>query len=187
MHRLFDGGSLHFVAARAPRNLRGLDKIPAEVLIITAGAVVADDRLETTIIGWTADGTMLVLGHAVHWGSPAEDYCWRDLDALLKSEWTHPHGGKLKVDACCIDSGDGDWTDRVCSFAFPRAGRRVMAIKGMHGNRPSIQVIKGKIKGGGRLWVAGVDVIKTVLMSKLSRGSRRGLSSYAASAAWCGT
>src|SRR5262249_25483055 len=116
-----------------------LDKIPAEVLIVTVGVDVADDRLESTTIGWTADGTMLVLGHRVHWGSPAENFCWADLDTLLKSEWKHPNGGKLKVDACCIDSGDGDWTDRVYAFCFPRAGRRVMAIKGQYGNRPSIQ------------------------------------------------
>ena len=55
------------------------------------------------------------------------------------------------------------------SFAFPRAGRRVMAIKGAPGSRPSISVSHGKVKGG-RLWIVGVDTIKTTLFSRLQRG-----------------
>ena len=35
----------------------GLDAFPPEVLVLTAGIDVQDDRLEITIIGWTRDGT----------------------------------------------------------------------------------------------------------------------------------
>ena len=48
----------------------GLDSIPAEVLVLTAGCDVQDDRLEITLAGWTRDGTALVLGHVVIWGTP---------------------------------------------------------------------------------------------------------------------
>jgi phage terminase large subunit GpA-like protein len=159
------------VALAARAEPFGLDAIPAEVISITIGTDVQDDRLESTIVGWTRDGAMIVLGHVVHWGSPDDDDVWRELDVLLRSTWQHPHGGKLKVDACCIDSGDGDWTDRVYAFCFPRAGRRCMAVKGMYGNRPSIQVSKGKVKGGGRLWIVGVDTCKTVILSRVARGA----------------
>ena len=73
----------------------------------------------------------------------------------------------MRIDAAAIDSGDGDWTDRVYSFAFPRAGRRVMAIKGVAGARPSIQASKGKVRGG-RLWLVGVDTVKTTIFSRLA-------------------
>jgi phage terminase large subunit GpA-like protein len=45
-----------------------------------------------------------------------------------------------------------------------------MAIKGMYGTRPDIQASKSKMKGGGRLWIAGVDGIKTTIFSRLQRG-----------------
>jgi phage terminase large subunit GpA-like protein len=45
-----------------------------------------------------------------------------------------------------------------------------MAIKGMYGTRPDIQASKGKMKGGGRLWIAGVDGIKTTIFSRFQRG-----------------
>jgi phage terminase large subunit GpA-like protein len=44
-----------------------------------------------------------------------------------------------------------------------------MAIKGMFGTRPDIQASKGKMKGGGRLWIAGIDGIKTTIFGRLQR------------------
>jgi phage terminase large subunit GpA-like protein len=148
----------------------GLDQIPAEVLVITAGADVQDDRLEITIAGWTRTNECLVLGHIVVWGTPDDDTTWIELDELLRTKWAHPLGGRIGIDATAVDSGDGEWTDRVYSFAFPRAARRVMAVKGASGTRPSIVVSSGKVKGG-RLWIVGTDTIKTTLFSRLSRGA----------------
>jgi phage terminase large subunit GpA-like protein len=114
-----------------------------------------------------------VLGHVILWGSPDDDTLWMELDELLKTRWSHPLGGRIGVDACAIDSGDGDWTQKVYDFAFPRARRRVMAIKGMSGTRQIIAASKGKIKGSigaGRLFVVGVDVVKTTLFNRLQRG-----------------
>lgn len=147
----------------------GLDAIPAAVLFITAGTDVQDDRLETTIIGWSREGIAYVLAHIVIFGSVEDDSTWFELDELLKSRWTHPHGGKIGIDAAAIDSGDS--TSKVYSFCFPRIRRRVMAIKGQAGSRPAFVVSKGKIKGGGRLWLLGVDTIKTSLFNKLLKGS----------------
>jgi hypothetical protein len=41
-----------------------------------------------------------------------------------------------------------------------------MAIKSVSGARPSIQVSRGKVKGG-RLWLVGTDTVKTTLFSRL--------------------
>jgi phage terminase large subunit GpA-like protein len=147
-----------------------LDAIPKEVLLITCGCDLQDDRVEVSVVGWTRKGEALVLAHVVVWGTPDDDVTWRELDELLRSRWQHPFGGSMGVDATAIDSGDGEWTDRVYKFCFPRASRRIMAIKGMYGTRPDIQASKGKMKGGGRLWIAGVDGIKTTIFSRLQRG-----------------
>jgi phage terminase large subunit GpA-like protein len=72
---------------------------------------------------------------------------------------------------CAIDSGDGEWTQRVYSFCFPRAARRVMAIKGQCGTRPVIKASATKMKGCGRLWIVGVDVVKASIFTRLQRGS----------------
>src|SRR5262249_33780236 len=109
----------------------------------------------------------LVLGHVVLWGSPSEDATWGELEALLRTRWRHPGGGRLGVDACLIDSGFR--TDAVYRFAFPRAGRRVFAAKGQAGTRPIVEP-SSKLKGGGRLMLVGVDVVKSALYDRLARG-----------------
>jgi len=144
-----------------------IGNIPAEVLYLTMGVDVQDDRLEATTAGFDRDGTMFILDHAVIYGSPDDDQTWRELDALATARHAHPLGGTIGIDAVAIDSGDGDWTQKVYDFCRPRARRRVMSIKGMGGNRPVITATKSKdIRG---LFIVGVDVVKTTLMNRVIR------------------
>jgi phage terminase large subunit GpA-like protein len=154
--------------ARAERF--GLDAIPPDVLCLTAGADLQDDRIEITVCGWNRDGVCYVVGHFVIWGTPDDDTLWREVEELLRTRWQHPFGKPLVIEACAIDSGDGEWTQRVYSFCFPRASRRVMAIKGQFGTRPVIKASATKMKGG-RLWIVGVDVVKASIFTRLQRGS----------------
>jgi phage terminase large subunit GpA-like protein len=144
-----------------------LDQIPEEVLYLTAGVDVQDDRLECTIIGWSRENVAFVLAHHVLWGSPDDDLTWRDLDQLLRTRWPHPLGGTLGVDAAIVDSGD--MPDRVYSFCFPRLSRRIWAGKGVGGQRPAFQMSKSKVRGG-RLFLVGVDTVKASLINRLARG-----------------
>ena len=107
----------------------GLDAIPEECLALSAGTDCADDRLETVICGWTRDNVCLVLDHIVILGAIGDDLTWQQLDQLLRRQFSHPLGGKLRIEACAIDFGDGGHADIVLGFAAPRASRRVMAIK----------------------------------------------------------
>lgn len=145
--------------------------IPPEVLAITVGADVQDDRIEATICGWTRDGVALVLGHTVIWGAFTDDTTWLELDELLKTRWKHPHGGWLKVDAAVIDAGDGDHADLVLNFCGPRLGRRVFAGKGASGTRPGFQISRAKKAKTNRLAIIGVDVLKSAIFDRLARGS----------------
>jgi phage terminase large subunit GpA-like protein len=150
----------------ARREPFGLDRIPAEVLVVTAGVDVQDDRLEASIVGWSGTEAF-ILGHVVVWGSPDEDATLAELDELLRTRWKHPSGALLGVDATIIDSGDR--TDRVYAYAFPRIGRRIFAGKGIAGTRPVCEPSRGKVRGG-RLMLIGVDAIKSTIYDRLSRG-----------------
>ena len=148
-----------------------LEHIPAEVLAITIGADCQDDRLEVTVIGWTRDGTPLVLDHRQLWGRPpdADDEVWRDLDGLLRSRFLHPLGGVLKIDAACVDGGDGAHFDTVMKFCGTRLSRKIMCIKGVPGfGKPMLRASKSK-RQGARLFLIAVDVVKSSLFARLER------------------
>jgi phage terminase large subunit GpA-like protein len=149
----------------------GLDRIPPEVLVLTAGCDLQDDRIEISICGWTREGACLVLGHIVIYGTTDDETLWLEVDQLLRTKWKHPHGGSLRLDAAAIDAGDGEHFDRVCRFCAPRASRRVMATKGAAGPRPAIAASHSKMRNGGRLWIVGIDGIKGNIFNRLSRGS----------------
>jgi len=147
----------------------GLDALPEDVLAITAGVDVQRDRLECTLMGYAKDETTFVLGQKVIWGQWDADETWRELDELLKTKWKHPLGGSLGIEAAAIDAGDGVTMEAVKSFCAPRQRRRVMAIKGVSGTRPFIEPSKGRKSKGARLWIVGVDGIKTVIMDRLAQ------------------
>lgn len=147
----------------------GLSDIPAEVLFVTVGVDVQDDRFELTYIGHTRDDVALILGASVIWGRPTDDSSWVELDDALKTTWPHPNGGTLRVDAAFIDSGDGGVTDQVYAFAKPRLSRRVFAIKGVPGF--SRQVVERSKAKNITLILVGVDASKAQLMNRLKHGT----------------
>ncbi|WP_245269877.1 phage terminase large subunit family protein [Nitrobacter hamburgensis] len=149
----------------------GCTGIPELVMVITAGVdVQRKDRLEVTFVGWDEAGNAYVLGHTVIWGSPEDETTWSELDSVLGTKWSHPLGGKIGIEAACVDSGDGETMESVYAFCFPRARKKVLAIKGVNGTRPWIERSKQKIKGG-YLWIVGVDGIKSTVYSRLRRSN----------------
>ncbi|SIS71577.1 phage terminase large subunit family protein [Paracoccus saliphilus] len=146
----------------------GLDAIPEAVLVITAGIDVQRDRLEMTLLGWAEDGSLFALAHEIIPGDPADDTTWAELDTVLRTRWPHPCGAKIGIDAAVIDAGDGVTMERVVSFCAPRASRKIMAGKGVAGARPWIERSKSKT-AKGRLWLLGVDGIKTHVLGLLAK------------------
>lgn len=147
-----------------------LENIPAPVLCLTAGVDVQRDRLELSIYGWDRGAKAYALDHRMIWGLPTDNETWRELDELLSEQFAHPLGGHLAIEAMAIDSGDGETMERVYAFAFPRARRKVVAIKGASGTRPYIEKSRQKIKGGA-LWIVGVDGLKSHIFSRIRSGS----------------
>ena len=146
-----------------------LSNILPEVLTLEVGGDVQDDRIEASVVGWSRDNTAFVLGHFVIWGSFTDASTWDELEELLRTTWKHPFGGRLKIDAACIDAGDGDHYDAVMNFCVPKLRRRVFPIKGMYGARPGFAMAKGK-KVGNKLALVGVDTLKNVIFERLQRG-----------------
>ncbi|MEF2559080.1 phage terminase large subunit family protein [Aurantimonas sp. C2-5-R2] len=144
----------------------GLDAIPPDVLVITAGVDVQRDRLEIVFLGWSRD-EIFVLGQSVIYGDPAGDDVWSELDDALRTVWKHPKGGILRVDAAGVDAGDGETMDRVVGYCRARMARRIYALKGATGNRPAIRASDTK---GTKLFIVGVDGLKGQLASRLTRG-----------------
>lgn len=144
----------------------GLQAIPQPVRVVTAGVDVQRDRIEITFLGFSETETF-VLGHSVVWGDPKESTTWAEVDDALRTAWKHPLGGLIRVDAAAVDSGDGETMDSVLAFCGPRFARRVVAIKGVSGNRPAIEASHTK---GSKLFIVGVDSIKARLITTLSRG-----------------
>jgi phage terminase large subunit GpA-like protein len=148
----------------------GLNNIPQEVLSITCGCDVQDDRVEISTCGWTRRNECLVLQHDIIFGAFTDEATWAELDELLRTRWKHPGGGMLRVDTAVIDAGDGDHYDVVMNFCTPRLRRRIFAGKGFSGARPGFALAKGK-RVGGRLALIGVDTLKTAIYDRLQRGA----------------
>lgn len=143
------------------------ERIPDEIVVITAGIDVQDDRIELEICGWMRDEESFSLDYKTLYGDPSTPHLWNDLDNILKASYTTESGRQLGIRAACVDSG-GHYTQAVYNFVRPREGRRIFAIKGMAGEqrplvgRPSKNNI-GKIK----LFTVGTFPIKELIFSRL--------------------
>ena len=143
------------------------DELPSDVLLITAGVDVQDDRLEVEVVGWGRGEESWSLDYRTLYGDPSTAELWMQLDEALKRSWPHETQGEMAIRATCIDSG-GHYTQQVYNYARINAGRRVFAIKGIGGEgkpivgRPSKNNI-GKIN----LFPVGVDTAKELVYSRL--------------------
>lgn len=142
-------------------------KIPRDVLLLTAAVDVQDDRLEIEVLGWG-------LGEET-WGfrflqilhSPSSKITWKMLDEFLKTEYEHELGIKMHVAFTCIDSG-GHFTQQVYNYCRPREAYGVYAIKGSntHG-KPIINRAKRVRKRNIQLLMVGTDTAKSLIYKRL--------------------
>ncbi len=149
----------------ARREDYGPDNLPAEIVLVTAGIDVQDDRLEIGVEGWGVDQECWAITQHVIYGDPAMNDVWADLDDYLAATLTREDGVALKIAAACIDTG-GHFTERVYAYARRRYSRRVWAIKGVTGDRPIVGK-PTKQKGGVRLFPVGVDNAKSLIFARL--------------------
>jgi phage terminase large subunit GpA-like protein len=158
------------IAARAENF--DLNHLPAEVIALTCGVDVQDDRLELVVCGWSDDRRSpecFVIHHRVIYGSFTNPQTWVQLDEFLLSRFRHPAGGVLGIDGCIVDAGDGDHSGIVMDFANSKDRyRHIWAGKGYWGMTRARFKISKEVKS--RFAIIGVDALKGELFDKLQQG-----------------
>jgi Bacteriophage tail assembly protein len=105
-----------------------LNPVPDDVLMLTAGVDVQDNRLEVSVIGWGRDDESWVLAHDTLYGDPSTPQLWAALDTRLAQTYTTTEGRVLPIRASCVDSG-GHYTNAVYQYCKRNQGRGIFAIK----------------------------------------------------------
>lgn len=132
------------------------------VVITTAGVDVQKDRLEVTIVDWSASEEAWVRDHHILPGDTTQDAVWNDLAELLKDE---------QVQLACIDSGYN--TSNVRAFCASRPW--CVPTKGYAGaHRPLVedekrraQRLRQRRQRGQPIEPIGVDTGKALLYARL--------------------
>jgi phage terminase large subunit GpA-like protein len=143
------------------------EAIPEEVVFLTAGVDVQDNRLEASIIGWARDQESYVIDHKVMYGDPSTPQLWTQLDSLVGKTYETYDGRQMAIRATCIDSG-GHFTNSVYQYAKKNAGKRVFAIKGVGGEGKPIagRPTKNNVVRCP-LFPIGVDTAKDLLFARM--------------------
>jgi phage terminase large subunit GpA-like protein len=148
---------------------------PAEVLALTIGCDVQDDRLSLSVWGWGREEEGWLIDRVKIYGSPSRPEVWKQLDEILQKPYVNEADEEMKVLCCAIDSG-GHHTQEVYQYSRERAAMGVIAIKGMSqkgkpplGKATKVDVdYKGKaLKKGAQLFPVGVDTVKSLLFGRL--------------------
>jgi len=147
-------------------------EIPENVLLLTAGIDIQDDRIECEIVGWGHGSESWSIEYNVIIGDTSQDpsvkdSVWHRLDDYLLTKFTHETGVTMKVAAACIDSG-GHRTPLVYKFCAARIRRRIFAIKGMDGEgKPLAGGLSKSKKYKATFIPVGVDTAKELIYSRL--------------------
>lgn len=149
------------------RELYGCE-VPDEVLVLTCGVDVQDNRLEYEVVGWGIDQESWGIQYGVIMGDPGQQHVWNMLDAILTKKYKRKDGHYLQIMTTCIDSG-GHFTKAVYAYCKQREFKRVWAIKGITGSGVSfIQRPKRRNDSGVWLFNLAVNVGKDTIASRLN-------------------
>lgn len=133
-------------------------------------------RIELDVWAFGSGRRRALVEHIVVEGSIADKATWAKLDAEVARTWTSADGRSLKLARVGIDSGDGENTQFVYSWARRNPGF-VMALKGrdtLAASQPvagptwvDVTVGGRKIQKGVKLWTVGTSLLKLELYGQL--------------------
>lgn len=141
--------------------------IPEEVVLLTCGADVQDNRIELTLVGWGRSDESYVIKMITLYGDPSTPQIWTSLSSHLFATYETNDGREMPIRATAIDSG-GHFTSTVYEYCKRHAGRRVYAVKGVGGDGKALvgKPSKNNI-GKCLLFPVGVDTAKDLLFARL--------------------
>ena len=147
-------------------------EVPDEVLILTAGVDVQDDRFEVEVVGWGVGKESWGIRYQKIYGDLMSERVWSDLDQFLLQTFQKLDGSKLPITSVCIDSG-GHHTNEVYKFTKERWERRVWAIKGKGGQDvPYIRDPSKNNRAKTPLFIIGVDAGKSLIYQRLKHETK---------------
>ena len=144
-------------------------ELPKQVVILTCGVDVQDNRLELEIVGWGRGEESWSIDYHVLYGDPSTPELWAQLDEVLSRKYPHSKDvPDLPIAATCIDSG-GHYTDYVINYCHARRLHGVFAIKGVGGvGKPIWPATASKSYTTKKpVYLIGVNDAKDILMRRL--------------------
>lgn len=150
--------------------------VPNGVLLIVAGVDVQKDRLAISIWGYGHGKECWLLYFDEIIGNPIESEVWDRLDEILLTEYKHPSGAPLPIEATCIDSNYFASQPMVYEFCRLRSHRRVVPVRGdvntwgVMVKRPQAADVNVRgqiIKEGVHFWGLGTASIKEYLYESM--------------------
>ena len=141
--------------------------VPNDVVALTCGVDVQDNRLEYEIVGWGIGKVSWGIKYGIILGDPANKETWDKLSEVLFADYVRNDGQLLRIMSTCVDSG-GHKTEQVYDYCRDNFLNNVYAIKGIGGSGvPFIKIPKTMNDAGVYLFNIGVDVGKDTLFSRL--------------------
>lgn len=101
-------------------------EVPEEVLVLTAGVDVQDDRFEAEVVGWGVDKESWGIKYQVIYGDLKLKPVWDELDRFLSQTFTTADGRHLKIIAPASIPAD---TSRRRFTASARSGQPVACLQ----------------------------------------------------------
>lgn len=145
--------------------------LPDEVVVLTAGVDVQDDRLEVEVVGWGEGAESWGVEHRIFFGSPSQSATWAQLHKALGQTYERQDGAVIHIAATGVDTG-GHFTTEAYEFCRRNASARVYALKGVGGDgRPVVGAPKknktGRMTQFVQLFSVGTDEVKSIIMANL--------------------
>ena len=94
------------------------------VVILTAGVDVQDNRLEVEVVGWGYGYESYGIIYRDFPGDPGKEEVWLKLDAFLRKKFKYKNGKSLMIAATLIDSG-GHHTGSVYKYVHKKEKRGI--------------------------------------------------------------
>ncbi|KUL99039.1 terminase [Fusobacterium nucleatum subsp. nucleatum] len=142
-----------------------------DVVILTAGVDVQDNRLEVEVVGWGYEYESYGIIYRDFPGDPGKEEVWQQLDTFLKKKFYFKNKKYLMIAATLIDSG-GHHTGSVYKYVYKKEKRGIYAIKGQ--GAWGVNILNGfrkTTKKGApqiNLLSLGVNALKDLTYSRLS-------------------
>lgn len=154
------------------RRIKYTAEVPEEVLFLTAGVDVQDDRLEVEVCGWGARRQRYGIVYKILLGDPGTEKVWKQLDEFLQKNFYFKDKTPLNIICTFIDTG-GHHTQEAYDFIYMREHRNIYGIKGLGSDgKQVINTTRKTKRNNGRnitLISLGVNALKDMTYSSLKR------------------